>query len=49
MTMKAAHIVPKSLQSEELSYLFGAGEVELSDPRNGAPTLFDLFVERSKS
>ncbi|KAL9106771.1 MAG: hypothetical protein Q9187_008520 [Circinaria calcarea] len=30
----AAHIVPKSLQSEESSYLFGVGEAVLSDPRN---------------
>jgi hypothetical protein len=28
-------IVPKSLESEELSYLFGVGELRLSDPRNG--------------
>lgn len=34
-TVKSAHLVPKSLQSEELSYLFGVGEVVLSDPRNG--------------
>ena len=33
--VKAAHIVPKSLQSEEVSYLFGVGEAMLSDPRNG--------------
>ena len=39
--MKAAHIVPKSLESEELSYLFG-GEVKLSDPRNGNSTSFSL-------
>ncbi|KAI9789413.1 MAG: hypothetical protein M1816_006073 [Peltula sp. TS41687] len=32
---KAAHIVPKSLQSQELSYLFGVGEAVLSDARNG--------------
>lgn len=34
-SMKAAHIVPKILQSDELSYLFGVGEMNLSDPRNG--------------
>jgi chromosome segregation ATPase len=34
-TVKAAHLVPKSLMSEELSYLFGVGEALLSDPRNG--------------
>lgn len=33
--VKASHIVPKSLQSDELSYLFGVGEAVLSDPRNG--------------
>ena len=33
--VKAAHIVPKSLESTELSYLFGAGEVMLSDANNG--------------
>lgn len=32
---KAVHIVPKLLQSEQLSYLFGVDDVELSDPRNG--------------
>lgn len=31
---KAAHLVPKSLQSAELSHLFGVGEIELNDPRN---------------
>ena len=28
---KAAHLVPKSLQPTELSYLFGVGEIELND------------------
>jgi hypothetical protein len=32
--IKAAHLVPKSLHSEEASYLFGVGHVELSDARN---------------
>lgn len=32
--IKAVHIVPKLLQSDELSYLFGVGEAVLSDPRN---------------
>lgn len=36
------HIVPKSLESEELSYLFG-GVTDLSDPRNG--TLADYFLQ----
>ena len=33
-SVKAAHIVPESLQSEEISYLFGVGEAVLSNPRN---------------
>lgn len=33
--LRAAHLVPKSLSSEELSYLFGVGDAVLSDPRNG--------------
>ena len=33
--MKTAHIVPKSLESNELSYIFGAGDVMLSDANNG--------------
>ena len=33
--VKAAHLVPKSFQSEEIAYLFGAGEIALTDPRNG--------------
>lgn len=33
-SVKAAHIVPKKLESAEMSMLFG-GEVNLSDPRNG--------------
>jgi hypothetical protein len=33
--IKAVHIVPKVLESEALSYLFGVEEVNLSDPRNG--------------
>ncbi|KAL8661886.1 MAG: hypothetical protein Q9202_005168 [Teloschistes flavicans] len=33
--VKAAHIVPKSLKSDELSYLFGVGDAMLKDPRNG--------------
>ncbi|MCJ1426884.1 hypothetical protein MMC29_004787, partial [Sticta canariensis] len=33
--LKAVKIVSKVLQSEELSYLFGTGDVQLSDPRNG--------------
>lgn len=33
--VKAAHLVPRSLESEELSYLFGAGTTDLSLPQNG--------------
>ena len=33
--VKAAHLVPKSLSGEEISYLFGVGEIVLYDPRNG--------------
>lgn len=33
--VKAAHLVPRSLQGEELSYLFGVGEMVVSDKRNG--------------
>ncbi len=40
--MKAAHIVPKALESEELSHLFGAPNVNLSDPRNGKFTIICL-------
>jgi hypothetical protein len=32
--VKVAHLVPKSLSGEEVSYLFGVGEIVLSDPRN---------------
>ena len=32
--VKAAHIVPKSLESDEIAYLFGVHQVVLSDPRN---------------
>jgi hypothetical protein len=33
--VKAVYIVPKLLESEALSYLFGVEEANLSDPRNG--------------
>lgn len=45
--VKAVHIVPKSLESEELSYLFGAGEMGLSEPRNGMVVIVFL-IERSE-
>ena len=32
--VKAAHIVPKSLQSDELTYLFGVSDIVLDEPRN---------------
>jgi hypothetical protein len=34
---KCAHIVPKSLECEELAYLFGVRETILSESRNGKP------------
>ena len=34
-TAKAAHLVPKQLSGEELSFLFGVQETPLQDPRNG--------------
>lgn len=46
-TVESAHLVPKSLQSEELSYLFGVGEAVLSDPRNGK--LFRRFMLRGSA
>jgi hypothetical protein len=36
-TVKCAHLVPKSLESDELFYLFGVRDAVLSDPRNGKP------------
>lgn len=40
--VKAAHLVPKSLNGDEVSYIFGVGELVLSDPRNGKKHLFSL-------
>ncbi|RMJ23805.1 hypothetical protein PHISP_05326 [Aspergillus sp. HF37] len=37
--VKAAHLVPKCLRGDELTFLFGVGEVVLSDPRNGITLL----------
>lgn len=34
-SVKAAHLVPKSLTEEEIGYLFGTKELIRSDPRNG--------------
>lgn len=33
--VKCVHLVPKSLESDELAYLFGVRETVLSEPRNG--------------
>lgn len=33
--VKTSHIFPKSLQSDELSYLLGVGEAVFTDPQNG--------------
>ena len=33
--IKAVHIVPKSLQGDEIDYMFGYGTTDLSDPSNG--------------
>jgi hypothetical protein len=38
--------VPKSLESDELSYLFGAGEMNLSDARNDSFFLVLLIQEK---
>lgn len=35
MSIKCTHLVPKSLESDELAYLFGVREADLSEPRNG--------------
>lgn len=39
-SVKAAHLVPKSLSQAEVSHIFGAQNGVLSDPRNGIYTLF---------
>jgi hypothetical protein len=33
--VKCAHLVPKSLESDELAYIFGVRETVLSEPRDG--------------
>lgn len=43
--VKCAHIVPKSLESDELAYLFGVREAVLSDQRNGKSTSTRRVVE----
>jgi hypothetical protein len=39
-SIKAAHLIPKSMSSKELSHLFGVSDEVLSDPRNGNNVLF---------
>lgn len=38
--IKAAHLVPKSMTSKEISHLFGVSDGVLGDPRNGKNVLF---------
>lgn len=49
--VKVVHLIPKSLMSEELSYMLGVGEETLSGPRNGKTSplviVFSLPPERS--
>jgi hypothetical protein len=45
--VKAAHIVPKSLKSDELAYLFGVGEIMLKDPRNGKLSLSPFLPNKN--
>jgi hypothetical protein len=43
-SVKCAHLVPKSLESDELAYLFGVRETVLSEPRNGMfTTIYPLL------
>lgn len=44
--VKAAHIVPKSLTSQELAYLYGVEEVVLNDPRNGMLFNFVSLIKK---
>lgn len=41
MTIKCARVVPKPLESDDLAYLFGVRETDLSEPRNG---MFDFTL-----
>jgi hypothetical protein len=43
-SVKCVHIVPKSLESDELNYLFGVEECILSEAQNGS-LIFIPFVE----
>lgn len=40
--VKATHIVPRILKSEELAHLYGVGEVALECPKNGMEFTFCL-------
>jgi hypothetical protein len=42
-SVKAAHIVPKSLDREELAHLFGDEDVVISLPQNGKPFFLSFF------
>ncbi|KAL8970836.1 MAG: hypothetical protein Q9183_001335 [Haloplaca sp. 2 TL-2023] len=41
-SVKAAHIVPKSLRGDEVSYCFGVGDATLRNPRNALPLWRDI-------
>lgn len=43
--VKFAHIVPKILSSEELSHLYGVGDLPLRDPKNGTLVRIVSLVE----
>jgi hypothetical protein len=43
--VKCVHLVPKSLESDELAYLFGVRDTVLSEPRNGLFCFFKTPVE----
>ena len=40
-SVNCVHLVPKCLESDELAYLFGVREVDLSEPRNSMLHLFN--------
>jgi hypothetical protein len=43
--VRCAHIVPKSLESDELGYLYGVREAVISEPRNGMFASYLTLVE----
>ncbi|OBT91260.1 hypothetical protein VE02_00258 [Pseudogymnoascus sp. 03VT05] len=45
MYVKCMHLVPKSLQPDELAYLFGVREADLFEPRNGIT--FSLGIHKA--